>query len=109
MLRWITPGGAIRTRWLSSNSLQVESRRERFVHSTPNKCPLRGLAWEGRGGVTRLAISGAREHVNRKPTRARLACPQKIHHPDARQAAALFLIAPMIAVRSEEHTSELQS
>ena len=43
MLRWITPGGAIRTRWLSSNSLQVESRRERFVHSTPNKCPLRGL------------------------------------------------------------------
>ena len=61
---------------------------------TPHKCPLRTLAWEGRGGVTRLAISGAREHVSRKPTRARLACPRKIHHPDARQAVALFLIAP---------------
>src|SRR5262249_55189277 len=63
-----------------------------------HKCPLRTLAWEGRGGVTRLAISGAHEHVSRKPIRARLACPRKVHHPDARQAAALFLIAPMIAV-----------
>jgi hypothetical protein len=48
------------TRWLSSNSLQVENRRGGFVHSTPHKCSLRTLAWEGRGGVTRLAISGAR-------------------------------------------------
>ena len=52
------------------------------LHSTPHKCPMRTLAWEGRGGATRLAISGAREHGNRKPTRARLACPRKIHHPE---------------------------
>jgi hypothetical protein len=37
-------------------------------------------------------------YISRKPTRALLACPRKVHHPGARQAAALFLIAPMIAV-----------
>src|SRR5262245_17184501 len=41
---------------------------------------------------------GAREHVSRKLTRARLACPRKVHHQLRRQAAALFLIAPTIAV-----------
>src|SRR6478672_13297623 len=37
-------------------------------------------------------------YISRKPTRAWLACPRKVHHPVARQAVALFLIAPMIAV-----------
>jgi hypothetical protein len=47
------------------------------VRAIRTRSQLRTLAWEGRGGVTRLAISGAREHSKPESNPCEVSFPSK--------------------------------